>query len=267
MKSQHNCSHRAGGFTLIELLVVIAIIVILAAILYPVFSSVREKARQSNCHANLHQITIALKSYREDHGRYPFQPYYDGTRYQGGISALYPDYITEKKLLVCPDDIQIKGKDTAAKDKVYSSYNGWVASPGSTPASWDFATVDTTSPDGTAITGGPKRTYNWFGYSDDGWDAFYWNGPGATNMPYATTLPSWLRNEGLSYRHYPRLSNRNAPDNTIVTHCMHHRSHFRRPGDQMDIIATVGGTTKLVNIGNMSASETGKPTKWVSQSD
>lgn len=37
----------AAGFTLIELLVVIAIIAILAAILFPVFAKVREKARQT----------------------------------------------------------------------------------------------------------------------------------------------------------------------------------------------------------------------------
>jgi len=37
---------RYAGFTLIELLVVIAIIAILAAILFPVFAKVREKARQ-----------------------------------------------------------------------------------------------------------------------------------------------------------------------------------------------------------------------------
>ena len=40
---------KALGFTLIELLVVIAIIAILAAILFPVFAKVREKARQTSC--------------------------------------------------------------------------------------------------------------------------------------------------------------------------------------------------------------------------
>jgi prepilin-type N-terminal cleavage/methylation domain-containing protein len=55
------------GFTLIELLVVIAIIAILAAILFPVFSQARDKARQATCISNLKQVGLAFLEYAQDY--------------------------------------------------------------------------------------------------------------------------------------------------------------------------------------------------------
>ena len=56
---------RCGAFTLIELLVVIAIITILVAILTPVVWNARNRARQTQCVSNLHQIGTATLSYAE----------------------------------------------------------------------------------------------------------------------------------------------------------------------------------------------------------
>ena len=54
------------GFTLIELLVVIAIISILAAILFPVFQTVRERARSASDASNLKQMALAWVMYTQD---------------------------------------------------------------------------------------------------------------------------------------------------------------------------------------------------------
>jgi len=52
---------------LIELLVVIAIIAIMAAILFPVFATAREKARETACINNFKQIALAIGQYTQDY--------------------------------------------------------------------------------------------------------------------------------------------------------------------------------------------------------
>ena len=65
-RRSHDRINIKHGFTLIELLVVIAIIAILAAILFPVFASVRAKARDTATISNLKQVSMASLQYTQD---------------------------------------------------------------------------------------------------------------------------------------------------------------------------------------------------------
>ncbi|HEX2951252.1 MAG TPA: DUF1559 domain-containing protein [Armatimonadota bacterium] len=158
------------GFTLIELLVVIAIIAILAAILFPVFAKVREKARQTQCLNNLKQIALGISMYsQENDEKLPVaytdtntnSTWDDGTDTVNWRTAIEP-YVSSAKTYICPSvDRQQQ------KNGVSYGYGFWISgkalgeilSPQALPM---LADADTAILSGTAIAAmRHNKTANW----------------------------------------------------------------------------------------------------------
>ncbi len=114
---------RSKGFTLIELLVVIAIIAILAAILFPVFATAKERGRQMKCLANLKTLAGAFKMYADDNqGRMPSAHVgWAAPDWCGAVATANPTvnlekgaiwpYVKTRGVFVCPTDYRIAPKN------------------------------------------------------------------------------------------------------------------------------------------------------------
>ncbi len=89
------------AFTIVELLVVVAMLAILAAIIFPLLSRVRETARRAQCTANLRQLGEAFSLYANDwYGYWPSPGGLVGDRSywsQSGPGGLYP-YVRQRGL-------------------------------------------------------------------------------------------------------------------------------------------------------------------------
>lgn len=100
---------KRNAFTLIELLVVIAIIAILAAILFPVFSQARAKARQSACISNEKQLASGVLMYAQDYDETltPVamrSPDSNSSNPQYLWSTLIEPYVKNREIRRCPQD-------------------------------------------------------------------------------------------------------------------------------------------------------------------
>ncbi|MCC6486291.1 MAG: type II secretion system protein [Candidatus Hydrogenedentes bacterium] len=95
---------------MVELIVVVAIIAILGALLLPSLSRSREAAKRASCQSNLRQLGLTLSMYTDETPGNLYPPtqkwHLNGTPTLSWIrcSVLYPEYLTEVNITVCPSD-------------------------------------------------------------------------------------------------------------------------------------------------------------------
>lgn len=102
---------KRRAFTLIEILVVLAIIALLAALIFPTLSRVRENGRAISCASNLKQIGLALMQYSDDYeGFHPVAGAaigWDATDSVTGNNSWMQQmqaYVKDQQVFHCPSD-------------------------------------------------------------------------------------------------------------------------------------------------------------------
>ncbi len=97
----------ARGFTLVEMLVVVAIIIVLAAILLPVYEVAAKRAESASCLSNMRNLGVAARIYADDNdeGIIPARVSGGPAGYYGiGWGLLLQPYLRNEAVLICMSD-------------------------------------------------------------------------------------------------------------------------------------------------------------------
>lgn len=248
---------RRQAFTLFQIVVVVGIMMVLAAITVPVFSRARESSRRSRCASNLQQIYLAVREYYQDTTRYPqsMAPLLpertniivvaSGAQPSATIHGQLAQYVGEGQfgylksldVLTCPND-----------DNEYNV---------------PHSSYDTSADPVSSV-------WNYVGYDNRG------TVPGIRNFDPALLVKTREPWDVVKNPVKFSLSNRLAPERTVITHCRFHRQEtvdVRHPDDiynndptgpARDLILRVDGTVKSYDVSMFSTGREPQ-TKWQQQ--
>ena len=243
------------GFSLIELLTVIAIIAILAGIIFPAMTAVKNRAKVVQCMANLHDIAMALKMFQMDNRKYP-ETLSGYVQYNGGAviplertqvdplhPALYPEYVKSVKGFHCPLSQVTKTDDVTVLNNTYEYYSY---------DSYSLYTAGLTSP-AAATSWDMRYTLSW-APDQDAVNSLDPSPPGTPASPLLTAS---------DYKR--QLKFRQPSDDTVVTWCTYHR----RVGDARSMVPVLflDGHADLIPAVQVEGQNTGGQTgsRWRTQ--
>ena len=160
---------RRQAFTIIELLVVIAIIGILASLLLPAISRVREEGRKKVCASNLKQIGLNMMNYCQSFGRNYHWPTGSTIRNVNGMPVASLADINGRSFVV----VLWNPTDTDLQDKVtYLCPSNPTRGDMNTHGCWDAAGANTYPGTGNMAVGMPPPVTgdtiptNYFGWDE-----------------------------------------------------------------------------------------------------
>jgi type II secretory pathway pseudopilin PulG len=247
---------KRHAFTVLQVVIVMGIMMALAAVTVPVFSRARQSSRRARCASNLQQIYLAVRQYYQDSSRYP-----------SSMAPLLPE---QANIVVVASGARPTATTHGGGEETVTGHFGYIRSLDVITCPNDdneynvpHSSYDTSSDPVSSV-------WNYLGYDNRG------------TVPATRTFDAQLLvkpREAWDPVSNPvklSLSNRFAPEKTVVTHCRYHRQEtvdVQQPDDiynsdpagpARDLILRLDGTFKAYDVSQFSVGREPQ-TKWQQQ--